>query len=162
MFSFFAVSSVILVFLVDRAEFEYVGVGVIAMDFEHLGNKAPAGPPFELHYDVERIADIALDGPIRQFNSTLKDATRKPSETLLGRVRMDGRETARVTRIEKLQEIESLAAAYLTKNDPVRAVTEGGFQQIADAHCRKAVLRLARLKPDEIVLVHLNFGRVFD
>ena len=132
------------------------------MDFEHLRNEAPTGPPFELHYNVKRIADIALDGPIREFNPTLEDAARKPSETLLGRRCMDGRETARVTGIEKLQEIKSLAAPYLTKDDPVRAVAEGCLQQIADAHCRKAVLWLARLKTDEIVLSHLNFGRVFD
>ena len=132
------------------------------MDFEHLRNKPPTGPPFELHYNVKRIADIALDGPIREFNPTLEDAARKPSETLLGRRCMDGRETARVTGIEKLQEIKSLAATYLTKNDPVRAVAEGCLQQIADAHCRKAVLWLARLKTDEIVLTHLNFGGVFD
>jgi hypothetical protein len=132
------------------------------MDFEHLRNKAPAGPPFELHYNVERIADIALDGPIWQFDSTLKDATRKPSQTLLGRRCMDGREAAGVSGIEKLQEIKSLAATYLTKDDPVRAVAEGCLQQVADAHCRKAVLWLARLKTDEIVLTHLNFGRVLD
>jgi hypothetical protein len=63
---------------------------------------------------------------------------------------MDGRETARVTGIEKLQEIKSLAATYLTKDDPVRAVAEGCLQQVADAHGRKAVLWLARLKTDEI------------
>ena len=115
-----------------------------------------------MHDNVERIADIALDGAIREFNPTLKDAARKPSETLLGRVRMDGRKTARMTCIEKLQEIESLAATYLAKDDPVRAVAEGCLQQVADAHCRKAVLWLACLKTDEIVLTHLNFGGVFD
>jgi hypothetical protein len=132
------------------------------MDFEHLRNKPPTGPPFELHDNVKRIADVALDSPIREFNPTLKDAARKPGETLLGRRCMDGRETARMTCIEKLQEIERLAATYLTKDDPVRAVAEGCLQQVSDAHCRKAVLWLARLKTDEIVLTHLNFGRVLD
>ena len=155
-------SSKFLLPLIYRAEFVFVGVGVISMDFEHLRNETPTGPPFELHDNVKRIADIALDGPIREFNPTLKDAARKPSETLLGRRCMDGRETARVTGIEKLQEIERLAATYLTKDDPVRAVAEGCLQQVADAHCRKAVLWLARLKSDEIVLTHLNFGRVLD
>ena len=92
------------------------------MDFEHLRNETPTGPPFELHYNVERIADIALDGPVWEFNPALEDATRKTSETLLGRRCMDGLETARMTCVEKLQKIERLAAAYLTKNNPVRAV----------------------------------------
>ena len=69
---------------------------------------------------------------------------------------------AGVAGIEKLQEIESLTAANLTENDPVRAVAEGGLQQVADAHCRQAVLRLPRLETNQIVLAHLNFGRVFD
>src|ERR1700719_1099007 len=95
-------SSKFLVLLVYSGEFEFVGVGVISMDFEHLRNETPAGPPFELHYNVERIADIALDRPIREFDSTLKDTTRKPGETLLGGRCMDGREASRVTCIEKL------------------------------------------------------------
>ena len=150
-------SSKFLLPLVYCAEFVFVRVGVISMDFEHLRNKTPAGSPFELHYNVERIADIALDRPIREFNPALEDATRKPSETLLGRRCMDGRETARVTCIEKLQEIERLAAAYLTKNDPVRAVAEGCLQQVADAHSRQAVLWLPRLETNEIVLTPSEF-----
>src|SRR5580698_8385096 len=120
-------SSKFLVLLVYSGEFEFVGVGVISMDFKNLRNKTPAGPPFELHYNVERIADIALDRPIREFNSTLQDAARKAGETLLGGSCMDGREATRVTRIEKLQQVKSLASSYLTKNDPVGAVTEGCF-----------------------------------
>jgi hypothetical protein len=51
-----------LTLLVDGGEVVFVGVGVIPMDFKHLRNKAPTGPPFELNYNVKRIADIALDG----------------------------------------------------------------------------------------------------
>src|SRR5208283_2018192 len=155
-------SSGFLLLLINGAEFVFIRVGIITMDCENLGNETSARAAVEMHYDIERIADIALDGPIWEFNSTLEDAARKPSEALLGRRCMDGRETARVTGIEKLQEIERLPAAYLPKNDPVRAVAEGCLQGVAYAHCRKAVLWLARLKTDEIVLTHLNFGRVFD
>ena len=94
-FVFQSRSSGFLVLLIDCAEFVFVRVGVIPMNFEHLGNKPSTGPPFELHYNVKRIADIALDGPIRQFDPALKDAARKPGETLLGRRCVDGRETAR-------------------------------------------------------------------
>ena len=76
--------------LVYGAEFVFVGVGVITMDCENFGNKAPARATVEVHYNIERIADIALDGPIREFNSTLEDATRKPGKTLLGGCCMDG------------------------------------------------------------------------
>jgi hypothetical protein len=93
------------------------------MDREDLRNKASARAAVEVHYNVKGIADIALNGPVRKLNSALEDAARKPSEPLLGRRCMDGRETARVTCIEKLQEIERLPAAYLPKNDPVGTVS---------------------------------------
>ena len=109
--------------LINCAEFVFVGVGVITMDREDLGNKASARAAVEVHYNVKRIADIALDGPIRKLNSALEDAARKPGKSLLGGRCMDGRETARVTCIEKLQEIERLPAAYLSKNDPVGTVS---------------------------------------
>jgi hypothetical protein len=67
-----------------------------------------------------------------------------------------------VTCIEKLQEIERFAAAYFTKDDPVGAVAKGRFQQVTDTYCRKAVLWLPSLETNEIILVHLNFGCVFD
>src|SRR6266404_3463342 len=115
---------------------EFVFVGVVTMDRKDLGNKASARAAVEVHNNVKRIADIALNGPIRKLNSALEDAARKPGKSLLGGRCMDGRETARVTCIEKLQEIECLPAPYLPKNDPVGSVSQGCLQKIADAHCR--------------------------
>lgn len=85
------------------------------MDRENLGNEALARAAIEMYYDIERVSDIALDGPIREFNPTLENAARKPCKTLPRRRCMDCRETSRVTRIEKLQEIERLAATYLAR-----------------------------------------------
>src|SRR5260370_27317902 len=65
-------------------------------------------------------------------------------------------------RVEELQEVESLTAAYLTEDDPVWAMAEGCFQEVTDAHSRQAVLWLPGFKANKIVLVHLNFGGVFD
>ena len=98
------------------------------MDRENLGNEAPARAAVEMYYDIERVADIALDGPIREFNPTLENAARKAGKTLPRRRCMDCRETSRVTCIEKLQEIERLASTYFTKDDPVGAVAKGRFQ----------------------------------
>src|SRR6266567_1509627 len=67
-----------------------------------------------------------------------------------------------MSRVEKLQEIECLAAAYLTQDDPVWAMAEGCFQEVTDAHSRQTVLWLPSFKADKVVLVHLNFGGVFD
>src|SRR5260370_37785472 len=67
-----------------------------------------------------------------------------------------------MTRVQALQEIECLTAAYLTEDDPVRAVAEGCLQEVTDANARLAVLWVVGLKADKVVLVHLDFGGVFD
>src|SRR5439155_2918932 len=67
-----------------------------------------------------------------------------------------------MTRVQELQEIECLTAAYLTEDDPVGTVAEGCLQEVTYAHSRQAVLWLPGFKTDKVVLVHLNFGGVFD
>jgi hypothetical protein len=52
-----------------------------------------------VHNDVQRIRHVRFNRTVRQFNSTLQNATRKPSQTLLCGARMYGRERAGVTRI---------------------------------------------------------------
>ena len=64
--------------------------------------------------------------------------------------------------VQELQEVECLTAAYLTEDDPVWAVPEGCFQEVPDAHSWQAVMWLPGLKADKVVLVHVNFGGVFD
>ena len=41
-------------------------------------------------------------------------------------------------------------------------MAERCFQEVTDAHSRQSVLWLPGFKADKIVLVHLNFGGVFD
>src|SRR5260370_36335409 len=86
-------SSGFLVLLIDGAEFVFICVGVITMDCENLGNEASARSAVEMHYNIERVAYVALDGSIRELDSTLKHATRKPGQALLRRCRVDSRET---------------------------------------------------------------------
>src|SRR5205807_8626551 len=81
---------------------------------------------------------------------------------LPGRSRMNGRETSRVTRVEELQEVERLTAAYLTEDDSVWPMAERCFQEVTDAHGRQTVLWLPSFKTNKVVLIHLNFGGVFD
>ncbi len=64
--------------------------------------------------------------------------------------------------VQELQEVECLTAAYLTQDDPVWAMAEGCFQEVTYAHSRQSVLWLPSFKTDKVVLVHVNFGGVFD
>ena len=75
--------------LVDHAEVVFVEIGIVAIDFDHLGNKAPAWSPFELHDDAKRISGIGLDGSVGQVNSALEDATGESCEALFGGRRVD-------------------------------------------------------------------------
>ena len=102
----------LLAALVDCAEVVLVQIGIVAIDFDHLGNKAPAWSPFELHNNIHRIADVCLDRFIGQVNSALENATGESCEGLLGRCRMNGRETSRMTRVEELQEIVRRVADF--------------------------------------------------
>ena len=74
----------VLAALIDHAEVVFVQVGVIAIDFDHLRNKASAWSPFELHDNIHRIADVGLDRFIGQVNSALEEATGESREALPG------------------------------------------------------------------------------
>src|SRR5690242_6971895 len=67
-----------------------------------------------------------------------------------------------MARIKELQKIECLTSTYLTEDDSVWPMAESCFQEVTDAYGREAVLRLPGFKADKVVLVHLNFGCVFD
>jgi len=54
----------LLTALVDYAEVVLVKIGIVAIDFDHLGNKASARSPFELNDNIHRIPDVGLDGSI--------------------------------------------------------------------------------------------------
>jgi hypothetical protein len=50
---------------VNRTEVEEIGIGIVAVDFEDLGNETATGTALDLNHDVERIADVRLDGGVR-------------------------------------------------------------------------------------------------
>jgi hypothetical protein len=63
---------------------------------------------------------------------------------------------------QELQQIERLSSTDFAENDPIWPVTEVSFQQLADTHRWNAVLGLASFKAHKVVMVHLDFGSVFD
>jgi hypothetical protein len=90
------VSWLSLLFLVDRAVIEEIGVRVVAVDFEHFRDVAASGPAFDLNDDMERVSDIAFNGAVRELDTALQRAAREPSKTLFGRVRMNGGQCPRM------------------------------------------------------------------
>jgi hypothetical protein len=131
---------------VDRAVVKEIGVGVVTIDFEHLGNIPTPWPPFDLNHDMDGVADIALDGTVRKFDAALQNTTRESRKSLFGRVRMKGGQCPGMTRIEKLQKIEGFTSTNLTHQNPVWPVTERRFEQVTDGNARTAVLRVFRFE----------------
>src|SRR5581483_2613455 len=75
---------------------------------------------------------------------------------------MDSRQGARMPGVEQLQEVEGFRAAYLAQQDPVRAVTQAGFEQVADRDRGQPTLFRPRFKAYEIWDVNLDFCRVLN
>ena len=52
--------------------------------------------------------------------------------------------------------------ADFTKNDPVGPMAKSGFQEIADAYRWNPVLSLPGFDANQFVVIHVDFGSVFD
>jgi hypothetical protein len=153
---------VILFRQVHRTVIEQVRIRVVSVDEQNFGNVSASRPAFDMDYEVERIGYVRLDRSVRQLHAALQNTTREARETLLRGICVDGAETPGVTGVKELQEVESLSASDLTQDQSVRAVAKGCFQEIADGHCRKAILFAAGFKADEVFLRQLKLGRIFD
>ena len=64
--------------------------------------------------------------------------------------------------VEELQQIEGLSSTYFAKDDSVRPVAKGGFEDVPDGDGGQTVLRLPRFESDQVVLGQVNFRRIFD
>jgi len=146
----------------DKAVVVFIPVWVVAVDFHNFGNEAPARPSLQVHDDIYGITDVCLDRAIWKIDATLQHATRESRKALPCGSGVQGRKAPGMPGIEELQEIEGLSSAYFAEDDPVGPVAKGGFEEVPDGDSRETVLRLPRLETDQVVLVHVNFGRVFD
>jgi hypothetical protein len=75
---------------------------------------------------------------------------------------MNGRKTAGVSGVEKLQEIEGLGSSNFAEDDTVRPMTKGSLEEFPDGDAGQAILRLPGFETYEIVLAHVDFRCVLD
>jgi hypothetical protein len=115
-----------------------------------------------VHNDVYGVADVCLDRAIGQIDAALQYAASESGKALSCGSGMDGRKTPGMPGIQELQEIEGFSSAYFTQDNSVGPVTKGGFEEIPDGDGRQTVLRLPCFETDQVVLLHVNFRRVFD
>ena|SRR6266436_6789768 len=74
----------------------FILVGIVALDFHDFGDEAPAGAACEMHDNVERIADVGLNGAVREVHAALQDAAGESREALPRGGGVNGRKTAGV------------------------------------------------------------------
>ena len=55
--------------LEDRSEFVVIGFWSVSVDPKDFGDEALSGPAFDLDDEIERVGNIALDGPIGQIHA---------------------------------------------------------------------------------------------
>src|SRR5256885_1853025 len=93
---------------------------------------------------------------------------RQARQRLIGGIPMNRAEAAKVTRVECLQQVERLRPAYLTDDDSIGSVPQSGTEQVRDRDGRqrclmsKGHLAPSRLKSEQVRLVEMDFGRLFD
>ena len=105
---------------IDRGEIKKVGIGIVAVDFKNFGDVPTPRPALDLNHDMQAVADIALDGAVRQLDTTLQDTAREARKPLFRGACVDGGNRPRMARIQKLQEIKGFPA-------PDFAELRGGF-----------------------------------
>jgi hypothetical protein len=62
---------------------EFIAIGIVALDFDDLGDEAPAGPAFEVHDDVHGITDIRLHGAKAKVSPATTMATRESPRAIV-------------------------------------------------------------------------------
>lgn len=78
---------------------------------------------------------------------------------LLGRIRVNGAQSALMPGVQRLQEIERFGTSHLANQNPVRSMSQRGSQEVSDGDGRERCLlpewclRAAGFKPHEIRLV---------
>src|SRR5579871_1146754 len=83
-------------------QFVLIGIGGIAFDSKHLGDITPAMMALDVNEKLDGIGDMALDGPVGQFNAALQDATGETLQGLRSGVGVNGRDGTRMAGVQGL------------------------------------------------------------
>jgi hypothetical protein len=67
-----------------------------------------------------------------------------------------------MARVQDLQKVKGLSAPNFSNQNPIRAMSQRCFEQIANRDGWCAVLFAARFKADEVCVRQLDLGGVFD
>src|ERR1700685_1363496 len=132
--------------LVDRREFVSVLAWVITLDPYQLRRVPFPVPALDVQQQLEGVGDIGANGGVRQLHAGLENATGQAGDGLLRRVSMNCGDRSRGASIESLEQVESFAAADLTKDNAVRPMAKSRANQFSNGDGGKARLLASGLK----------------
>ena len=117
----------------------------------------------DLNDDVDGRGDLAANGAVRNVQAGHGDHGFQAAQGVARRVRVNRGERAVVAGVHGLQHVQRFFAADLTDDDAVGAHTQGVDEQFALLDGALAFdVGWARFQADDVILVELQFGRVFD
>ena len=107
--------------------------------------------------------DLLPHGLQRQLEAGHHDHRFQPGQGVARRVGVERGQRAFVARVHGLEHVERFAAAALADDDPFGPHTQGVAHQVGGGDGALAFdVRRPRLQPHHVVLLQLQFGRVFD
>src|SRR5439155_10088720 len=116
------------------------GPVVVSRDPDDLDDDPAVPAPLQVNEKPDRLGDCHANGRVGQLDPALQHAAREPPQGAPGRVGVDRRERAGMTRVERLQEVERLASPDLPQDDAVGPVPQGRPDQVPDRDGRQAGL----------------------
>src|SRR5260370_2832068 len=94
-----------LLFQVNGAIVKEIGIRVVAVDFEDLGNVSASRHAFEMDDHVQRVSDVGFCSPVGKVHSASQHAACESTECLQRTICVDRRKSPRMPCIQYLQQV---------------------------------------------------------
>src|SRR5579862_8799620 len=117
----------------------------------------------DLNHHVDSRRDLAANRMIRNIQAGHGHHGLQARQSIPRRIRVNRGQRAVMARVHRLQHVERFLAAHLADDDAVGTHTQGVDEQLAHVDGAFAFdVGWARLQANDVFLVQLQFGRVFN
>jgi hypothetical protein len=127
-----------------RIKQEPIGLTVVPAYCCDLCDVAVSSNSPDMHDEMDRKSNGFANAPVRQSNVRCQYAMGKAREGLFCGVRVNRAETAEVSGVQSLQQVERFGAAHLANEDAIRPMPKGRTKQVRDGDGRQRCLLAER------------------
>src|SRR5690349_19215694 len=145
-----------------RFKQEPIGLNVVPAHSRDLCDVAMSSNAPDVHDEVNRKSDGFADTPMWQPDVRCQYAVGQACQGLFCGVRVDRAETAEMSGVQRLQQVERFGAAHLADEDAIRPMPQGCTKQVCDRDGRQrrflAECRLCTpgFEPNDVRFVEMN------